>query len=984
MRRTPLFALVCLAASLFATPSLGAESQKVETESRSPLFIHYRQIQTEHFRIIFEPTDRAAALEVADCCESVYQEVTSLLDSFPKTIKVLIHGRLDLANGSYYPIPEHLNLYVTSPIDFFNGAQTESWLKGLLTHELTHYIHISYEKGWIYELSKFFGPSVKTLPGAFLPGWLLEGYTTNTETLFTQGGRGRNPIFEMVYKSHLLEGNLFSLKEAGYSSPLFPRGRIYISGYIFVRYLLNRYGESILKEIHRQMVQNPFCPHQAVQRVTGKSTEQLWDEMRTELMRHYQPYTRLSEGTALSPYRKGNWNQPLPTDSGFIFYRTDLEHAPSLMHFNPATGKESLLKKTLLTDSYSFTADQSGASVVYASFDVDLAAPGGTAYTSDLFQLTPTRSPVTRQLKWKSSRLTRGQHLWHPALSPNGQRLIAVQRVDSYSRLVEVNPDDGSVTPLFSLDQATVFTPKFSPDGNAVVFVANIRGQQDLWILDDRGARPLLMLPGSEYYPVFEDASHLLFTGDSDGDLVLYQMDLVHQTYRRLLEDPVGVLSAVPLPSDSGLAYLYSSYRSIGYRVFLSSPQQLLSSPSLPIPPPNPEAYPPPRSFAPLPERFYPNIPHLIGWTPVPFNYTEKPTREAAWGLGAFLAAQSLDQESEVQFLITFPFTVAQPNLFLTARFPIGLLDVSYQLEEQYTSSLHTVPNYSEPIYTQESYQQISFRIPLYTHHLNGETLALALTSGLSHQLEIDSSQPFSFFSPSDRSLHNAIQTHQLVQFNGFTLHYSQSTAPLAVLPEWQLFFSLGSQVVLPALTNTVTRAAAIADFSLSVPIVPRHNFFGEIHLAYANKNGLVYNFSPRGFPVAASPSKGKGVAALGYNFNFGETDLPLFSNFSLQGFAMAFFLQGQFWFDTDPELSFADSYLYAGVECTPVIGWSEGTFPVTVGVNFRFDTAGKWAFNPKSDIAPFLSVDMSFIHSYRERRPSWEGRRSQAAWRSP
>ena len=92
------------------------------------------RITTEHFIFIFEKDNERWATEIASFAEDVYDSLTELLDNRPPQIKVVIHSDVDTANGSFYPVPEQLNLYVTSPRDFFLGARTEDWLRSLFTH----------------------------------------------------------------------------------------------------------------------------------------------------------------------------------------------------------------------------------------------------------------------------------------------------------------------------------------------------------------------------------------------------------------------------------------------------------------------------------------------------------------------------------------------------------------------------------------------------------------------------------------------------------------------------------------------------------------------------------------------------------------------------------------------------------------------------------------------------------------------------------
>ena len=125
-------ALVLLLAAGLARPvSLPAQS------------LQWEQAETEHFIFIFEPRDRASVNELLTFCEPIYQRITGFFHSYPKKVPVIVRGRVDQANGFSTFLPMHIELYLTAPTDHFLGARTESWLKVLLTHELTHFVHAS-------------------------------------------------------------------------------------------------------------------------------------------------------------------------------------------------------------------------------------------------------------------------------------------------------------------------------------------------------------------------------------------------------------------------------------------------------------------------------------------------------------------------------------------------------------------------------------------------------------------------------------------------------------------------------------------------------------------------------------------------------------------------------------------------------------------------------------------------------------------------
>ena len=104
------------------------------TSALSAWSVSRYQIETEHFVFIFEKDNERWAREIASFSEEVYENLAGLLENRPRQIKVVIHSDVNQANGSYYPVPEYLNLYVTSPRDFFLGARTENWLRSLFTH----------------------------------------------------------------------------------------------------------------------------------------------------------------------------------------------------------------------------------------------------------------------------------------------------------------------------------------------------------------------------------------------------------------------------------------------------------------------------------------------------------------------------------------------------------------------------------------------------------------------------------------------------------------------------------------------------------------------------------------------------------------------------------------------------------------------------------------------------------------------------------
>ena len=480
--------------------------------------VHRYRIETEHFVFIFEKDNERWAREIASFSEEVYENLAGLLENRPRQIKVVIHSDVNQANGSYYPVPEYLNLYVTSPRDFFLGARTENWLRSLFTHELTHYISMSPESGWLYEMSKFFGPILRPGPSVFQPGWVIEGITTYTETRFTKGGRGRNPYFEMIYRAQITENAMPSLKQAAYNPYIQPYGRIYVIGYMMISYLFETYGDGVMARFYRQMEKNPLAPYRAFEIVTGKPAEILYRDMIRFYSERFRPLYDLPSGTRFSKGVRTDYGRPVPTLSGILSYQNASNDNPSRFVFlDPDTGTERPAAFASLTDANGYDALFDGSRILYSGYETDYAVEGHPHSVADLFEW--------RAESGKTRRITKNARLFQPAYIDENTA-AAVQTDGPYSRLVTVNLETGAVQPLFDDGGINVFHPSVSPDGRFIAFAYNRGGIQSVAVLD-RESETVEFLTAQDggmlYYPEFDQNGSLFFIGDGSGSLELFE-----------------------------------------------------------------------------------------------------------------------------------------------------------------------------------------------------------------------------------------------------------------------------------------------------------------------------------------------------------------------------------------------------------------------------------------------------------------------------
>ena len=300
--------LLALAVFLLAAAALDASpAGSLETD-----FSGWSRTETAHFVFIYEQRDAQSVSQLVSFAEEVYNDVADFLGSHPSRVWVVVAGRVDLANGYTTPVPPHITLYLAPPSEPLIGLDASQYLRLLLAHELTHFINFEYDQGLFEFLSTIFGPAVRDVNAAFLPTWFLEGIATNTETLFTDGGRGRNPFFEMEYRALVRADRFFPLSMAAYSSYFPPPDRDWIGGYLFFRFLLDNFGRDIYVRIYHEYAKFPLLgPWKAIERATGKTADAIYRDMVQELETRYMVEARqLRRAGASHRAVVGDWFLP--------------------------------------------------------------------------------------------------------------------------------------------------------------------------------------------------------------------------------------------------------------------------------------------------------------------------------------------------------------------------------------------------------------------------------------------------------------------------------------------------------------------------------------------------------------------------------------------------------------------------------------------------------------------------------------------------
>ena len=938
-------------------------------------FSGWKTSRTKHFVFVYEPRDKQAVVELESFSEEVYAKVTSFFDSYPTTIWCVVQGRTDTANGDFSPLPPHLDINVAPPAGYDLGLKGRNYLRELLTHELTHYVHLDYDRGLFAALAKVLGPAVATADAAFLPGWMIEGITTNTETLLTEGGRGRDPFFHMIPKGLLYDNRFFTLPQAAYQSafpPNYANGRIYVAGYLMVHYLLSHFGPDTFTKIHQRYVRFPLLgPWSAIKAVTGQSAEEIFSAMESELSTTYAVDRTIPDGRRVSPTGVGNYMLPVVTDRGWFEYRDTLGSPWAIVQVDPSTHAERVILKTVLTDLSSLTATKSGNELVFASFDVTNEQTG-TVYRSDLFRLDPRTGAAAR--------ITKDAHLLQPALSPDGSRLVAVQIRENYTRLVEVDPSTGALRLLFSRRDTILFNPTFSPGGRTVAFALNDHGKQAIWVLPLTGpgaARPQALpldseslvgdynlsaarrvtsaAEGNVYYPRFAGDSRIVYSAAPDGALALYTVPLSGGKAQRIVRDPVAAWAGEMV----GDRMLYSSYSGDGYVV----KEKSVTLPPIPetgaaAPPAaahQPEGEAAPALTGRLPDTgSYVDWPRFLYWVPLP-GYLFSPIEAggAVPGVSTAASGLSLLGRSSYAAELGFRTDALQPYLSLDASTTVGTVGLSYSLIEGYSAAASPALSVS---------QSAGVTIPLISQYLLGTSTSLSIVPGVADLIELSSSSPFTFSqafgwrNPAFTTLH----AYALNLGAGFLRIGSTSAREL--IPEREIEGSATLQYY-PTYLSAATSGLDVYGYaSFSLPsLLPNQVVRVGVRSGYTTRGRLSASLVPlRGgfLPPGSQGYPGRTLVSLDYLASLALLDVPLPFELNLQGIAGGIHAEGAASWDPAQQAVLPDPNLYVGMDLMGFFGLNIlSPIPIGIGVEARVAPSSIGSFNPSSDLALYFFV---------------------------
>ncbi|MBI5510451.1 MAG: PD40 domain-containing protein [Deltaproteobacteria bacterium] len=522
----------------------------------------WHTLQAPHFSVHYPEGAYGVASAVAKSAETAFAALVVRLDWQPATpIDIVLNEDTDAANGFAQSVPYNLvGLNAVAPEELGELSDYRDWTFELVAHELAHIVNIDTIGGLPRAINAVFGRLLA--PNAAAPRFIVEGLAVYFESALGAAGRVRSPYFDMFLRAAVLDGSLFDLDEVTGAPLRWPQGTAaYLYGGRFMDFLARRYGEDLLAEIGRDYGRRlfPFAVNASLKQATGSDYPSLYREFVAETTARYRAQLHeveaagVIEGEALTARGQDFGAIRVGPRGAVYFVEAPIDAHPSLRALDPDGAEREI---AWVHGAASFALYPSGDKALVAELEVDEVY----RLYGDLFELDLQHGELQQ--------LTHGARAQSVDLSKDGGRVVYSELSSMHSIVRIARADDlGGAETLVDLGPDTqVFSPRFSPAGDAVVFAASAAGQRDLYLADLASATTVKVTDDRavDGGPVFSsDGRFVLFHSDRDGIFNLYAVPRAGGPVRRLTRVRTGAF--YPEPSADGRTLYYRTYSSRGF-----------------------------------------------------------------------------------------------------------------------------------------------------------------------------------------------------------------------------------------------------------------------------------------------------------------------------------------------------------------------------------------------------------------------------------
>jgi hypothetical protein len=461
----------------------------------TPPSVQWKVVHTIPANIIYPAGTDKEAREVAFLVSALSKSTLSTIGKYQNRVDIVFHNLTTIPNGFVQLAPFRSEFQLT-PLQNSFDLGSLPWNQTLAIHE---YRHVQQYNNFCVGLSRafyiLFGQEGLALANSLsVPNWFFEGDAVYQETLVSQQGRGRLPLFLTGYEALWISRKSYSWMKLRNGSYRDFTPDHYPLGYMMVSYGREKYGEGFWAKtaVDAAAFKGFFYPLQkAIQRNAGIS----FDSFRTAALNYFReqlPGIAFSTPEALYGKKHAHFvaDELFPQfvdSSRLIFVNSSYRLPPEFVAQVPGNEKTIRMKFRAVTldDAFSYRNHK----IVYTAYEPDLRW-GWQDYSVIRVLDLDTK---------KDTRLTGRTKYFSPDISPDGRSVVAVNMLQTGKSFLDIlDVYSGRILRQVPNPDGLIYTyPKFLTANQLITAARDKKGQMALIQIDISSGKQMVLVDWS-------------------------------------------------------------------------------------------------------------------------------------------------------------------------------------------------------------------------------------------------------------------------------------------------------------------------------------------------------------------------------------------------------------------------------------------------------------------------------------------------------
>ncbi len=559
--RTPyhLFFLPFILALMLLVPKQG-RAQYYSLGS-DPTSIRWSQTRINGFKLIYPTRETHLAAKYISVLNDIGDLITSSMKSEIRNLPVIMHPYAAFSNGSSILAPRRIELYPKQPI----ALETNDFASQLVIHEIRHFAQMERLNTGVTRIAGYvLGEQAQSLVlGIHVPVWLLEGDAVLTETLLSDGGRGRIAGFIQPLRSRLVDNKDLSWDRVwlGSYNEILPDE--YVFGYFLTARGRMLADPLIWSDALGQIGANPF-KISGLSGITRPKTGYRFSKLYVETLDWLHDFwtdpslaVKYPEGLiSLTPESTVYLNYFRPqqySDHEVICLKKSIEQVPAFVIINSSGAEKVVVRPGTIEDAgFSYK----NGTLLWSELIQDLRWENRSY--SELYSYNITTA--------KRTRITHRQRYFSPVFNHSGDSIAVIDEQADGSSLIKIlDPEDGRVLqsiPIGNSDHFSYLCWGTRPS-ELFAITTGSKGRKLIRIDLEKPAQEIILDAG--FKDIACPAAYrnwIYFSGPAGTTQGIYRVNIKNHALELVFSHPHGINY---LSVQDNYLYL-SAYSSSGYR----------------------------------------------------------------------------------------------------------------------------------------------------------------------------------------------------------------------------------------------------------------------------------------------------------------------------------------------------------------------------------------------------------------------------------